>query len=153
MQLGSVFIWNSFPFRVEGKEKNRYFVYFGESRYPDNPVKVFLITTTSRIYHYEEDGARRNHNYYRFKAGSFGFAEDSILDVDSLYDNIEKRNFEDYKEDLEEKGKLPEAILKNIYNLILKSKNISMKVKQDIHYNYNLEGIIGLKKPKRKKMP
>ena len=51
---------------------------------------------------------------------------------------------------MEEKGKLPETILKNIYNLILKSKNISMKVKQDVHYNYNLEGITGLKKPKRK---
>ena len=24
MQLGSVFTWNSFPFREEGKEKNRY---------------------------------------------------------------------------------------------------------------------------------
>jgi len=84
------------------------------------------------------------------KAGSFGFVEDNILDVDSLYDNVEKRNFEDHKEDLEEKGKLPETILKNIYNLILKSKNISMKVKQDVHYNYNLEGITGLKKPKRK---
>jgi hypothetical protein len=149
MQLGSVFIWNKFPFREEGKVKNRYFVYFGESHYPDNPVKVFLITTTSKIYHYEEEGARKSHNYYRFKASSFGFIEDSVLDVDSYY-NIEKKDFEDYKEDLEEKGKLPETILKNIYNLILKSKNISMKVKQDIHYNYNLEGITGLKKPKRK---
>lgn len=111
MQLGSVFIWNSFPFRREGKEKNRYFVYFGESHYPDNPVKVFLITTTSRIYHYEEEGARKDHNYYRFIAGSFGFVEDSILDVDSPY-NIEKKDFEDYKEDLEEKEKLPETILK-----------------------------------------
>ena len=149
MQLGSVFIWKNFPFREEGKEKDRYFVYFGESHYPDNPVKVFFITTTSRIYHYEEEGARKNHNYYRFKAGSFGFIKDSVLDIDSYY-NIEKKDFEDYKEDWEEKGKLPEIILKNIYNLILKSKNISMKVKQDIHYNYNLEGITGLKKPKRK---
>ncbi|HAJ32825.1 MAG TPA: hypothetical protein DCK79_05580 [Candidatus Atribacteria bacterium] len=149
MQLGSVFIWNSFPFRVEGKEKNRYFVYFGESRYPDNPIKVFLITTTSRIYHYEEEGARKSHNYYRFKAGSLGFVEESILDVDSYYD-IDKEVFEKHKEDIEEKGKLPETILKNIYYLILKSKNISIKVKQDIHYNYNLEGITGLKRPKRK---
>ncbi len=149
MKLGSVFIWKKFPFRKEGKEKDRYFVYFGESRYPDNPVKVFLITTTSRSYYYEEGGARKNHNYYGFRAGSFGFIEDSILDLDSYYD-IDKKVFEDYKEDLEKKGKLHETILKNIYNLILKSKNISMKVKQDIHHNYNLEGITGLKKPKRK---
>lgn len=111
MKLGSVFIWKNFPFRKEGKEKDRYFVYFGESHYPDNPIKVFLITTTSRIYHYEEEGARKDHNYYRFIAGSFGFVEDSILDVDSPY-NIEKKDFEDYKEDLEEKEKLPETILK-----------------------------------------
>ena len=149
MQLGSVFTWNSFPFREEGKEKNRYFVYFGESHYPDSPVKVFLITTTSRIYHYEEEGARKSHNCCRFSAGSFGFIKDSILDLDSYYD-IDKKVFEKYKEDMEEKGQLPEPILKNIYNLILKSKNISIKVKQDIHYNYNLEDIFGLEKPKRK---
>jgi len=58
--------------------------------------------------------------------------------------------FEIYKDDIEEKGQLTEPILKSIYNLILQSKNISIKVKQDIHYNYNLEGITGLKKPKRK---
>lgn len=149
MQLGSVFTWNSFPFREEGKEKNRYFVYFGESHYPDNPVKIFLITTTSRIYHYEEEGARKNHNYYRFEAGSFGFVKESILDLDSYYD-IDKKDFEECKEDITEKGKLPEDILGNIYYLILQSKNISMKVKQDIHDNYNREGITGLKKPKRK---
>jgi hypothetical protein len=149
MQLGSVFIWKNFPFRKEGKEKDRYFVYFGESHYPDNPIKVFLITTTSKVNKYEEGGNRKNHIHYKFKAGYFGFVEDSILDVDSYYD-IGKKDFEDYKEDLEEKGILPETILKNIYNLILKSKNISMKVKQDIHSNYNLEGITGLKKPKRK---
>ena len=146
MQLGSVFIWNNFPFREEGKAKNRYFVYFGESHYPDNPIKVFLITTTSRIYHYEEEGARKSHNYYRFEACSFGFVEESILDVDSYYD-IDKETFEKYKEDMEEKGQLPEPILKNIYNLILKSKNISMKIKQDIHTNYNFYGIKGLKNP------
>ena len=78
MQLGSVFIWNSFPFRKEGKEKNRYFVYFGESHYPDNPVKVFLITTTSKVNEYEE-GDRKNHIHYKFKAGYFGFVEQHIL--------------------------------------------------------------------------
>jgi len=149
MQLGSVFTWNSFPFREEGKEKNRYFVYFGESHYPDNPVKVFLITTTSRIYHYEEEGARKSHNCCRFSAGSFGFVKEGILDLDSYYD-IDKKDFEKCKEDITEKGKLPEDILRNIYYLILQSKNISMKVKQDIHDNYNREGITGLKKPKRK---
>lgn len=149
MQLGSVFIWNNFPFREEGKAKNRYFVYFGESHYPDNPVKVFLITTTSRIYHYEEEGARKSHNYYRFKAGSFGFIEESILDVDSYYD-IDKKSLEKNKENIEEKGQLPEHILKDIYNLILQSKNISIKVKQDIHDSYNCAGITGVKRPKRK---
>jgi len=150
MQLGSVFVWNNFPFREEGKVKNRYFVYFGESHYPDNPIKVFLITTTSRIYHYEEEGARKNHNYYRFKAGSFGFVEESILDVDSYYD-INKESLEKNKEYIEEKGHLPEHILKDIYNLILQSNNISIKVKHDIHDSYNCVGITGLKRPKRKK--
>ena len=116
----------------------------------DNPIKVFLITTTSKTYYYEEEGARENHNYYRFESGSFGFIKDSILDLDSYYE-INKNELEKYKEDIIEKGKLPEDVLRNIYNIILKSKTISMKVKQDIHHNYNLAGIKGLKKPKRKK--
>ena len=148
MKLGSVFIWKNFPFRKEGKEKDRYFIYFGKSHYPENPINVFLITTTSNVNEYEE-GARKNHIYYKFKAGYFGFVEDCILDLDSCY-SIKEENFAKHEDDMEEKGKLPETVLKNIYNLILKSKNISMKVKQDIHYNYNLEGITGLKKPKRK---
>ncbi len=146
MQLGSVFIWKKFPFREEGKEKDRYFVYFGESHYPDNPVKVFFITTTSRIYHYEEEGARKNHNYYRFKAGSFGFIKDSVLDIDSCY-SIKEENFAKHKDDIEEKGKLTKPDLINIYNLLLKSYYYSKKEKQDIHTNYNFYGIKGLKNP------
>ncbi|GAH57679.1 unnamed protein product, partial [marine sediment metagenome] len=84
MQLGSVFIWKKFPFREEGKEKDRYFVYFGKSHFPGNPINIFLITTTSKVNEYEE-GARKNRIYYKFKAGYFGFVEDCILDLDSCY--------------------------------------------------------------------
>lgn len=146
MQLGSVFIWENFPFRKEGKEKDRYFVYFGESHYPDNPIKVFLITTTSKVNKYEEGGNRKNHIHYKFKAGYFGFVEDCILDFDSCY-SIEEENFEKRKDDMEEKGKLTKLDLINIYNLLLKSRYYSKKEKQDIHTNYNFYGIKGLKNP------
>jgi len=43
MQLGSVFIWKKFPFREEGKEKDRYFVYFGESHYQIIQLRYFLL--------------------------------------------------------------------------------------------------------------
>lgn len=146
MQLGSVFIWKNFPFRKEGKEKDRYFVYFGKSHYPDNPIKVFLITTTSKVNKYEEGGNRKNHIHYKFKAGYFGFVEDCILDFDSCY-SIEEENFEKRKDDMEEKGKLTKLDLINIYNLLLKSRYYSKKEKQDIHTNYNFYGIKGLKNP------
>ncbi|MCJ7790142.1 MAG: hypothetical protein MUP69_08180 [Candidatus Atribacteria bacterium] len=146
MQLGSVFIWKNFPFREEGKAKDRYFVYFGESHYPDNPIKVFLITTTSKVNKYEEDGNRKNHIHYKFKAGYFGFVEDCILDFDSCY-SIEEENFEKHKDDMEERGKLTKFDLINIYNLLLKSRYYSKKEKQDIHTNYNFYGIKGLKNP------
>ena len=146
MKLGSVFIWKNFPFRREGKQKDRYFVYFRKSHYPDNPIEVFLITTTSKVNKYKEEGARKNHIYCKFKAGDFRFVEDSILDLDSCY-SIEEEIFAKYKDDMEEKGELTKPILVNIYNLLLKSHYYSNKEKQDIHTNYNFCGIKGLKNP------
>jgi len=149
MKLGSVFIWRNFPFQGDGKVKDRYFIYLGKSRYPDNPIMVFLITATSRVHYYEEGEIRIRHNYIKFKSGQFCFAKDCIVDVDSI-DNLKEMDFLNHKKDIEEKTVLTEFILKKIYNLILKSKYISMKIKQDIHTNYNFDGITGLRNPRRK---
>ena len=149
MQLGPVFIWKKFPHSKDGNIKDRYFIYVGESHFPDNPIHIFLITTTTRKVYYEIGGSRENHNIYKFKAGSFGFVEDSILDVDSYY-NLEKDDLDSYKNEIEVIYRLPVDVLTNIYALILQSKNISLKVKKDIYISYNHANIIGLKRPKRK---
>jgi hypothetical protein len=150
MQLGSVFIWKNFPHphNKDGNIKDRYFIYVGESHFPINPVHIFLITTTTRKIHYGIGGSREKHNIYKFKAGSFGFVKDSILDLDSYY-TLEKGDLDSCKDEIEVICKLPEDILKKIYALLLQSKNIPLKIKKDIFISYNHANIIGLKRPKR----
>ncbi len=94
-------------------------------------------------------GPREKHNIYKFKAGTFGFIKDSILDVDSYYD-LKKEDLDCCKSEIEITCILPRHVLKNIYNLILKSKNISLKIKENIYISYNQAGITGLKRPSRK---
>ena len=149
MRLGTVFLWKDFPKQQDGKVKDRYFLYLGKSCFTDNPIMVFLITATSRVYYYEEDGNRTQHNYIKFKSGQYCFPKDSIIDVGSI-DFLEEKYFLNHKENIEEKTVLPESILKKIYNLIISSRVISLKVKNDIHNNYNLNGISGLKNPRRR---
>jgi hypothetical protein len=150
MKVGTVFIWRDFPFQRDGIVKDRYFIYLGKSRDPDNPIMVFLFTATSQVHYYEEWGSRTGHNYIKFKSGQYCFTEDCIVDVDSIYNNLKETDFLNHTEDIEEKTVLTEFTLKRIYNLILKSKYISMKIKQDIHTNYNFDGITGLKNPRRR---
>lgn len=149
MQLGSVFIWKNFSRSKDGTVKDRYFVYVGGSHFPDNPISIFLITTTTRKMHYKVGGSREKHNIYKFKAGIFGFIEDSILDVDSYYD-LKKEYLDCCLSEIETICCLPEYVLKEIYELILKSKNISLKIKENIYISYNQAGITGLKRPSRK---
>jgi hypothetical protein len=99
--------------------------------------------------HYKVGGPREKHNIYKFKAGTFGFIKDSILDVDSYYD-LKKEDLDCCKSEIEITCILPRHVLKNIYNLILKSKNISLKIKENIYISYNQAGITGLKRPSRK---
>ena len=149
MQLGSVFIWKNFSRSKDGTVKDRYFVYVGESHFPDNPISIFLITTTTRKMHYKEGGPRESHSIYKFKAGTFGFIKDSILDIDFLY-NLKKKDLYRGLKEIETICCLPEHVLKEIYDLILKSKNISLKIKENIYISYNQAGITGLKRPSRK---
>lgn len=149
MQLGSVFIWKNFPQSKDGSAKDRYFIYVGESHFPDNPIHIFLITTTTKKIHYEIGGSREKHNIYKFKAGCYGFVKDSILDIDSYY-NLERDDLDSCRNEIELICRLPEDVLKNIYALIMQSKNTPLKVKKDIYISYNHSNITGLKRPKRK---
>lgn len=148
MQLGSVFVWEKFPHSKDGQVKDRYFINIGESHFPNYPIHIFLITTTTRKAYYQVGGSREKHNIYRFKAGSFGFMKDSILDVDSYY-SLEKDVLDSCKNEIKEICQLPEQVLKNIYSLVLQSKYVPFQIKNDIYISYNHANIMGLKRPKR----
>ena len=150
MEVGAVFIWQSFPFSkfTQIEIKPRWFVYLGKTSIISSPIFVLLATTTTQLHHYERGGERNDHSIAKFRSGEFGFEQDCVLDVGwSFYADIPESVFIEYKADIDIKGRLPEQRLREIYNLILKSERIAKKVKKDIHHSFNMAGIEGLKKP------
>ena len=123
-------------------------MYLGRTSITGSPVFALLCTTTTQLHYYETGGERSGHLIVRFREGEFGFERDCVLDLDgSFYSDLEESLLIRYESDIEIKGKLPEQKLREIYNLILRSKRISKKIKRDIHHSFNMAGIKGLKRP------
>ena len=146
MEVGDVFVWKNFPYPKHGNIKDRWFVFLGHTRFPDTPIFAFISTVTTQIQHYEKSGDRATHLFKKFKKGDFGFPEDCILDLDTIYDNI-KLDKLTASPDTEIKGKIDTPTLKEIYSLLVLSQKISRKVKCYIYESFNYAGITGLKKP------
>ncbi len=151
MDIGTVFTWDKFPYLRECNSliKRRWFVHLGHSSAFNNPVYIYIITTTTQLQHYESCNNRSNHLYIRFDAGRFGFEQKCILDIDGgFYSSITEEKFSYYKFLCVKKGKFDDNTLRGVYNLLIKSQHISKKIKQDIHESLNLAGIIHLNQPK-----
>ena len=147
MTLGSVILWHNFPFQKDKVIKDRWFVYLGKYRYGDTNKNLYLFTTTTQMQYYLPGGEREKKIRISFKGGNYGFEKDCILDIDFGPEAIPEINLYD-NSNITVKGLLPENILRQIHNLIERTKHISPKVKMDIHNSYIMAGIEGLKKPK-----
>ena len=151
MEVGTVFLWDNFPFsKLSGSSiKPRWFIYLGKTTITSSPIFVFLGTTTTQLHYYESNGERCGHLFIKFGEGEFGFEKDCVLDLDKdLYVQIKESIFLSFEEDINIKGKLSEQKLREIYNLILKSRRIPKIIKRDIHHSFNMAGISGLRKPR-----
>lgn len=148
MDIGSVFKWDDYPKQKDGKLKARWFVYLGLSSILSNPQNVFLLPSTTQIELYEKGNRRQNHKKIRrFKSGSCGFEDESIIDIHFFENNWILDEFNKYSRDMEVKGKISNNILTQLYNFILTDYYIEKIIIVDIRRNLNSIGVFNLKKP------
>lgn len=148
MRAGEVIRWNDFPeSRITGTEiKPRWFVFLGCSSKLIDPVFFHLSTTTTQFQYFERNGPRAHHAFCRLKASDTPFEQDCIIDLfEQPYPFTEE--VLTGNNDIEFKGELSEAYMRQIYACILKSQHYSPKLIRDIHTAFNDRGITGLKLP------
>ena len=161
MKTGSVFLWENYPFQKDGKPKDRWFVYLGETK-PDpletNPDLIAIIapTTTALADFYEEGRERRLHPHIKFEPlPEFGFTHVCVLDLSYSPESSSKAVFQRYvnKGEIQVKGAIPASSLREIYGKICSPSSnsfYSYRLKLDIHHNLNAIGITGLPLPERR---
>lgn len=148
MDIGSVFRWNGYAKQKDGKLKARWFIYLGLSSILSNPQNVFLLPSTTQTELYKKGNRRQNHKKIkRFKKGSCGFEDESIVDIDFFENNWVLHEFNRCSSDMEVKGKVSSNILMQLYDLILSDYYIEKIIIVDIRRNLNSIGIFNLKKP------
>jgi len=148
MDIGSVFRWDYYPKQKDGKLKARWFVYLGLSSILSNPQNVFLLPSTTQIELYKKGNRRQNHKKIRrFKNGTCGFEDESIIDIHFFENNWILDEFNKYSLNMEVKGKISNNILTQLYNFILTDYYIEKIIIVDIRRNLNSIGVFNLKKP------
>lgn len=150
MDIGSVFRWDDYPKQKDGEVKARWFIYLGLSSILSNPQNVFLLPSTTQTKLYKKGGRRQNHkNIKRFKKGSCGFEDETIVDMNFFENNWIFSEFSKYRNKIVVKGMVSNCHLKQLYDLILDSDEyIERIVIIDIRRNLNSIGIFNLKMPK-----
>ena len=158
MRTGSVFLWENYPFQKDGKPKNRWFVYLGETK-PDpfetdpNLIAVIAPTTTAQAELYEEGQERHARPYIKFDPlPELGFTHTCILDLSYSPESSSKAVFQRYVDigEIQLKGSIPESSLRKIFEKICSPYSAySYKLKLDIHRNLNTIGITSLSLPER----
>lgn len=112
--------------------KNRYFLYLGNtSELIDNPIQVFVATSTTQLQHFKKGGDKEHSNFLEFNAGSYGFTRDCIICFDDVKTYMNENFFSSYEP--EEVGRITdENVLNQILEKINKSPKISKIIKKDI---------------------
>jgi hypothetical protein len=159
MRPGSVFLWKNYPFQEDREVKNRWFICLGEEKsdpLETNAELIFIIaaTTTSQVEFYEEYRERGAHPHIKFDPRpDLGFTSSCILDLFFEPDVLAKAAFQKYvnQGEIEEKGLLSEAELRNVYEKICSSSAYSPILKKTIQHNFRAVGIAGLAEPERRR--
>jgi hypothetical protein len=148
LRPGTVLLWKNFPFpRKDNIIKPRWFIYLGDTGPLGIPVLVYLCTTTTQLHDFEPGGKRQRHDKHIFKKGSSVFDQECAVDFDEPPFPIEDSVFKAHTNDIEEKGQLPDDLLRMIYKRISRPGFYSPMIVRDIHNCLNKIGITGLQRP------
>ena len=114
LDIGTIFRWDNFPLpRYGGETKPRWFIYLGETGPFSQIAIIYLATTTTQKAHFETNGDRCHHDFFRFEARQFSeFEEDCILDFNEAPYPIEKDKFLKAQCDITNKGTLKEETMR-----------------------------------------
>jgi hypothetical protein len=147
MKIGEVFIWRDFPYaKFPGEQKDRWFVYIGETSTLQLPIIATIITATTQTQHYERGAMRANHSHIHIQQGQYGFERDCVLDLDEGYYEYEASMLGSNPK-IETRGATTEECLRRIYKAVLTSNTMSKQTQRDIYACLNRIGITGLKRP------
>ena len=94
---------------------------------------VFQITTTTKLYYYQQGNKRVNHNFFRLTANTGGLEQDSIIDLTLYFEKRTAKDFTDYQSDINKQGTLKQDQINTLVSCIKKDKKISQIIKKDIY--------------------
>jgi len=149
--LGEVLLWKDFPLQRDGWVKNRYFIYIGNSPIFSVPANWYGISTTTRYEYYATGAEREGNNHIIIEESSYGFPSKSIVDVDKWFEGYYMETLQQNINKITIIGRLDNTKLIEIYKLIFKSGQISMKIKTDIYECYKNNSITGIEKPQKRR--
>jgi len=128
LKAGDIFTWENYPLSMDKSKPRRWFLYLG-----NNIIQaiVYEITTTTKYEHYNQDGSRKNNNYFELPAKMGGLEKNSILDL-SFFEQIPESEFNRYKADISKKGTLTQDYINKFVKHLKKDQHIPNIVKKDI---------------------
>jgi len=129
LKAGDIFTWENYPFFFDKPKPRRWFLYLG-----NNIIQaiVYEITTTTQYQHYNQDGNRKNNNYFELPANMGGLEEKSILDL-SFFEPVQESDFNKCKADICKKGTLTQDYINKFVKHLKNDRHIPKIVKKDIY--------------------
>jgi len=128
LKAGDIFTWENYPIYFDKQRERRWFLFLG---YRAIEAIVYQVTTTTQYEHYQGNGKRIMHNFFKINAGVGGLTEDSILDLSS-YEQIPEKVFNDCISDIEKKGSLNQDWINKLVKHLKDDRHIPKIEKRDI---------------------
>jgi len=129
LKAGDIFTWENYPLFMDKSKPRRWLLYLG-----NNTIQaiVYEISTTTKYQHYNQDGSRKNNNYFELPAKMGGLEEKSILDL-SFFEQIPESDFNRCKADISKKGTLTQDYINKFVKHLKIDRHIPNIVKKDIN--------------------
>jgi hypothetical protein len=130
LKAGDIFTWQNYPYYFKEFKPQRWLLYLG-----NNTIEaiVYQISTTTQYQHYNQDGDRKNNNYFELPAGMGGLEEKSILDLSLFFERIPELDLNKCKADITKKGSLSQDYINRFVKYLKKDRHIQTIIKKDIY--------------------
>jgi hypothetical protein len=129
LKAGDIFTWKNYPYFIKEFKPQRWLLFLG-----NNTIEaiVYQISTTTQYQHYNQDGDRKNNNYFELPAKMGGLEEKSILDL-SFFEPIPESDIEKFKNDINKRGSLTQDYINKFVKYLKIDRYIQTITKKDIY--------------------